>query len=291
MSAAFLPRPFPPPALADVPVEYIVDQLRNLAPHYWNRPDTADCTIVVPIPGQSMRETPESRSTSIDPSGLGRRVTEPALRPTPRISLKLHMDYLSAQSTFLRGLFSGASPLDLINTNPNAPPAFNTSPRTPSGQFTVPSNRLPRLLSSTPHHPVVFLPVPDPSSFHLLVHWIYFGRTNYIEECLAQGVIQWEGVARNVEYLGLPTDIKVFLGRWYGNWLHPGRSRADSYDDSPFSDDEDTDVEDDDDTLEAEETDECKDVDSEEWHRGRSRTTEKYIRQPSAIHSTRPRSA
>lgn len=42
---AFVPRPFPPPALADVPVEYIVDQLRNLAPHYWNKPETADCTI------------------------------------------------------------------------------------------------------------------------------------------------------------------------------------------------------------------------------------------------------
>ncbi len=41
----FVPRPFPPPALADVPLEYIVDQLRRLAPHYWNRPETSDCTI------------------------------------------------------------------------------------------------------------------------------------------------------------------------------------------------------------------------------------------------------
>ena len=41
----FIPRPFPPPALVDVPLEYIVDQLHNLAPQYWNRPETADCTI------------------------------------------------------------------------------------------------------------------------------------------------------------------------------------------------------------------------------------------------------
>jgi hypothetical protein len=195
------------------------------------------------------------------------------------------MDYLSAQSTFLRGLFSGASPLDLINTNPNAPPAFNTSPLTPSGQFTVPSNRLPRLLPSHPTHPTVFLPVPDPTSFHLLVHWIYFGRTNYIEECLSQGVIQWEGVARNVEYLGLPTDIKIFLGRWYGNWLHPGRARADQYDDFSLSEDEDTD----DDTLEVEDI-EVDEEDFEASRRGRTRTTRKFSRQSASSHSTRPRS-
>lgn len=41
----FVPRPFPPPALANVPVEYIIDQLHTLAPHYWSKPETADCSI------------------------------------------------------------------------------------------------------------------------------------------------------------------------------------------------------------------------------------------------------
>lgn len=290
----FVPRPFPPPGLTDVPVEYIVDQLRNLAPHYWNKPETADCTLIVPVPnpqGRSMRTPdtppfpPETLPTRSDASGSSRRVTEPSVYPTPRISLKLHMDYLSAQSTFLRGLFSGTSPLDLINTNPNAPPAFNTSPVTPSGQFTVPANRLPRLLPSPPGNPTVFLPVPDPASFHLLIHWIYFGRTNFIEECLTQGVIQWEGIARNVEYLGLSTDIKIFLGRWYGNWLHPARVRAETYDAYPLSD-EDTDVEDDD-TLEAEDFDEDEDEDYEEveeTYRGRTRTAKKFSHRLSSSH-------
>ena len=44
-AAAFVPRPFPPPALADVPLEYIIDQLRRLASHYWSRPESSDCTI------------------------------------------------------------------------------------------------------------------------------------------------------------------------------------------------------------------------------------------------------
>src|ERR1700734_2312050 len=42
---AFVPRPFPPPALAGVPVEYIIHKLHQLAQKYWDKPDTADCTI------------------------------------------------------------------------------------------------------------------------------------------------------------------------------------------------------------------------------------------------------
>ena len=54
----FVPRPFPPPALADVPLEYIIAQLRRLASHYWSRPETSDCTIgtcapVPPFPASS----------------------------------------------------------------------------------------------------------------------------------------------------------------------------------------------------------------------------------------------
>lgn len=41
----FVPRPFPPPALENVPLPYILDQLHNLAIHYWDKPETADCTI------------------------------------------------------------------------------------------------------------------------------------------------------------------------------------------------------------------------------------------------------
>ncbi len=42
---AFEPRSFPPPSLAGVPVEYIIEQLHTLAPGYWNHPETADCTL------------------------------------------------------------------------------------------------------------------------------------------------------------------------------------------------------------------------------------------------------
>ncbi|KAF8205679.1 hypothetical protein K438DRAFT_1669919 [Mycena galopus ATCC 62051] len=253
-SSLFTPRAFPPPSLSGVPVDYILDQLHNLASQYWDKPDTADCTLVIPVPhlrrnsGSAFPDMP-AFSMSSEP-GLGRRVTEPALNSVPRISLKLHVDYLSAHSTFLRGLFSGASSLDLISSAALSEATLRPSP---SGQFSVPGNRLPRLMPCSPDHPILFLPIPDPSSIHLLVHWMYFGSTSYIEDCLNSGSVEWEGIARNVEYLGLSAEIKVFLGQWYANWLHTqrgGRYASDGETDDDdeadaetvyYSDDEDSD--------------------------------------------------
>ena len=45
VGSSFVSRSFPPPALQNVPLPYILDQLHNLAVHYWDKPETADCTI------------------------------------------------------------------------------------------------------------------------------------------------------------------------------------------------------------------------------------------------------
>ncbi|KAI0064734.1 hypothetical protein BV25DRAFT_1823145 [Artomyces pyxidatus] len=159
-----------------------------------------------------------------DPAGLGRRGTAPSLNAgPPQVLMKLHVDYLSAQSTLLRALFSGASPLDLISGAP--PPAHSARP-----SISHPA-RLPRLLNSNARHPVVFLPIPDPASFHHLVTWMYFGTTGAIERALRDRAIRWEGIARNVEYLGMPQELKLFLGRWYSQWLQTqaARPRAPPY--------------------------------------------------------------
>jgi hypothetical protein len=129
----------------------------------------------------------------------------------------------------------------------------------------------------SPNHPVLLLPVPDPASFHLLIHWMYFGDTSYIEESLHQEIIHWEGIARNVEYLGLSTEIKIFLGKWYGRWLHPERARE-SFDaegsDTAYSDDDDDGNYADDDSSTASDMDEDEDVeDKKETFRGRTRVT------------------
>jgi hypothetical protein len=67
---------------------------------------------------------------------------------------------------------------------------------------------------------------------------MYFGDFKYIQDCLYQGLIQWEGIARNVEYLGLSADIKIFLGNWYHAWLNPDREEETCSDDD--GDDSDT---------------------------------------------------
>lgn len=125
------------------------------------------------------------------------------------------------------------------------------------------------MLPSPPSHPIIFLPVPDTSSIHLLIHWIYFGNTNYIENALDQGEIRWEDLVRNVEYLGLSTELKAFLGRWYRSWILPCSPRIpylteDEEDDDEINDDCDSDCDD-------YEYSPCHTPPSDDEHRGRTR--------------------
>jgi hypothetical protein len=76
------------------------------------------------------------------------------------------------------------------------------------------------------NHPQLYLPLPDPGSFPHLAHYLYFGSLDYLEDLLHRGDISWEGVVRNVEYLGLRDEVKVFLGRWWSQWLDPTRQRT-----------------------------------------------------------------
>ncbi|KAF5380964.1 hypothetical protein D9615_004099 [Tricholomella constricta] len=267
----------PSPSLDEVPLAYIVDQLRNLASHYWNKSETTDCTIIVPIPhapgkplhpaiaAQLPPRTSSTVSSMYDPSGLGRRATVPSLNFTPRITLKLHVDYLSTHSSYIRALLSGANPLDLIHTTSNAAVGTGSFKR-----FNVPPNRLPRLMPGSADRPVLLLPVPDPSSFYLLVHWMYFGNTRYIRRCLNEGVIQWEGIARNVEYLGLSSGIRLFLHKWY---CGSTAERAGYDDDSDTAcSDSDSDVDYDGSTVSAmDDSDSDSENDEKEPVRGRPR--------------------
>ncbi|RPD66471.1 hypothetical protein L226DRAFT_543001 [Lentinus tigrinus ALCF2SS1-7] len=250
----FVPRPFPPPALADVPLEYIIDQLRRLAPHYWSRPETSDCTIVVSLDNETSEKMPAPsgmcdafRSMGIraemstDSYGLedmpaARSSSRKPVRPR-RMIMKLHMDYLCAHSALIRGLLSGASLFDLAVDGP--PATLMSAPPFPvSRQSSVSPLRFPYILpSSTCTHPVVHLPVPDPVSFHHLVHYIYFGSTAFMEEALDNGDLTWDGLARNVEYLQMGADIKLFLGRY---WRQAHAYYSDEYD-SDFDDDSDSD--------------------------------------------------
>ncbi|KAL5529548.1 hypothetical protein ACEPAG_5533 [Sanghuangporus baumii] len=222
-------RPFPPPALENVPLPYILDQLHNLAVNYWDKPHTADCTIIVPIVPQrrvarNSTDCSSNYATAAQPPlqrGLGRRATEPNMpvtRPT-RMTSKLHLDYLLAQSSLFRDLFSGRPPSDSDeNGRPDSP---NTPPAVPRSM--LPPHRQPYIIMpSTPSHPIIHLPLPDPSSFPHLVHFMYFGTFDALKSALDAGTVQWADVVRNVEYLGMRSRMKAFLGRWYSERVGPG---------------------------------------------------------------------
>ncbi|OCH92133.1 hypothetical protein OBBRIDRAFT_833730 [Obba rivulosa] len=208
---AFVPRPFPPPALADVPLEYIIHQLRRLAPHYWSKPETSDCTIVIPLDS-----SPESSGRCIRPFSISAAPSDTPVWATTeptRMVMKLHMDYLCAHSALLRGLLGGASPFDLLSALSGSRPRAPAS--APPSKRVTPPPPLPCLLPSPPTRPTIYLPVPDPKSLRMLVHFIYFGATSYIEDALDAGELTWDGLARNVEYLGMGGEIRACLGRWY----------------------------------------------------------------------------
>lgn len=65
---------------------------------------------------------------------------------------------------------------------------------------------------------------------------MYFGDTSPLEDVLQRHVIRWDGLARNVEYLGMPEELKRFLGRWYRRWVQsvqrPGDANEDETDDA-----------------------------------------------------------
>ncbi|KAM6500414.1 hypothetical protein JOM56_003428 [Amanita muscaria] len=270
------PVAFPP---SDVPLEYVRHKLQREAQDFWGNVDTTDCTITIPLPFRASERSPSpspvERDNSIPvgpftnhtPSGPNRRATQPALNDWPRLVLHLHSIFLLSSSSFLRGLLSGASPLDLIHTTPHA--ECEDASHLFTGQFTHPANHIPRLLPCSPDHPSIYLPVPDPQSIQAIIYWIYWGKTEYIEQCLHNGSIQWEGLSKNAEYLGLPTELKIFLAQWRRCWLSP--------DHSPYASDEESDTlisdSEDDTSSTVSDSDASWDMDDEKAPRGRSTMT------------------
>ena len=145
---------------------------------------------------------------------VGLSLFVPFNRRSSHVDHQAHIDYLCSQSRLLRRFFGGST--------------------TPSASNSTLPSRPPQFLSSSNSHPVVYLPIPDPSSFDLLLHWMYHGSMNDIELALDDGIVTWEGLARNVEYLDIRDDVRQFLGRWYART----RSLCDESDSDESSDSE-----------------------------------------------------
>jgi hypothetical protein len=57
---------------------------------------------------------------------------------------------------------------------------------------------------------------------------MYFGRLDNIERTLRDGQVTWEGLVKNVEYLGLRDDLKQYLGNWWKRWRDGRRGAGDN---------------------------------------------------------------
>lgn len=152
--------------------------------------------------------------------------------------LQLHQQYLSVQSTLLRSLLDGACRLtqnapsnrgnggrpslacSKLGSLPSPSPGSIQQPSASASN--IHSSRSPYILpSSRLNHPVIFLPVPDPVSVPHLIYYMYFGSFAHIEDSLQKGTLTWQGVVRNVEYLGMRVEIKAALGRYHRIWMKP----------------------------------------------------------------------
>ncbi|KAG8972588.1 hypothetical protein FRC05_009821 [Tulasnella sp. 425] len=180
------------------------------------------------------------------------------LIPMRTVRKQPDVEYLTAQSTPIRQVLAeaagyippvNASSDSIATPPPDSPPSSSASSPTnpfPHSFFRFSPHSYPRVIypkstpSSTPSStptpqqqaaasqkgPIIVLPVPDPQSFPLLIHYMYHGKMDAIERTLREGQVSWEGLVRNVEYLGLRDDVKRYLasgGRIGGTRKRGGR--------------------------------------------------------------------
>ncbi|KAJ9121647.1 hypothetical protein QFC22_002267 [Naganishia vaughanmartiniae] len=204
----------------------------------------------VPDVGMSQASPPSATNTfgasaPHVPMSSSRSPTEAELNKGPKfLTFFLHRDYLVTQSTLFQKLLDPShnvtsAPVPMPATADPSMSSFperNGSSQTvrnvgTGGQPVTPGTSTIRIngakvLTTTPGTlTTVWLPLPDPKSFGVLAHWLYWGDSSHLEEALARGHVSWQGLIKNIEYLELDNRIKRVLGSWWRRWVKvtPGR--------------------------------------------------------------------
>ncbi|GJJ12313.1 hypothetical protein Clacol_006554 [Clathrus columnatus] len=209
----------------------MADNLHRLAANHWNKPETSDCTIVIPKDALLNQDDPVNHpSKREDNDNVTPGANDYSRSKQPNVPIMLHQQYLSVQSTLIQSILDGTrgSSQNISSSQDNTGKLSYSKMLQQQGShlsadtFLIHSSWSPRLLpSSRPNHPIIFLPVPDPVCFPHLIHYMYFGSFHHIEDCLQKGSLTWQGVVRNVEYLGMRVEIKAALGRYHRIWMKP----------------------------------------------------------------------
>jgi len=193
------------PSLKEVPIRYVVHQLNQLAPSYWNRPQVATCAVLIPQPTHVEVPPPGRRQLAMLTTNVTsypfdtrrgsyagiipdtqRRVSAPTpifQRNGSRVLL-LHTEFLLPQSMLFRALFTPSPNLSLfMPTMSNIMSRFDP-PWTP---FRWPPRRTPRLIASRFGLPSAQIPLPHSPSFPTLLHWLYFGDRSKLSAYILDG--------------------------------------------------------------------------------------------------------
>ncbi|WVR09298.1 hypothetical protein IAU60_006363 [Kwoniella sp. DSM 27419] len=263
-------------SLDEIPKDFVLKKLVQLASKYWYAPHSADVHVIVPLKRKANPGAPSTPRTAVPPAvqrqRQARQVAEetqdlpstqtsatwdrslpPAIKVEPgsegegkpnvltgstttiahgtrdasgrRGSLPgdsqleqclvfpLHRDYLTTQSALFRTLL-----------NCSAAQLPEPVPRDDSGRlvFQSPIVRGAKVLPTKAERPkALYVPLPDPASFAVILHWLYWHDADHFNHCLSKGMVTWQGVIRNIEYLSLDNEIKLLAGRWWKRWVKP----------------------------------------------------------------------
>lgn len=119
--------------------------------------------------------------------------------PLRTLAFEVHKDYLVQQSSLFRAVLS---------EGPKPPSAFEM--------------RGCRILTTAPGAPLdIIVPIPDPSSLGILLHWLYWGDREALETALNENPLKLKGMIANVNFLGLDQRTRQAVGRYWRRWAAP----------------------------------------------------------------------
>ncbi|WVQ72677.1 hypothetical protein IAR50_002237 [Cryptococcus sp. DSM 104548] len=128
----------------------------------------------------------------------------------------LHRDYITTQSSLFHTLL-----------RQSAAQASTPTQRDLNGRLVwhAPVHKGARVLPTRPGAPkAIQVPLPDPASFGVILHYLYWHDAEHFNHCLTKGTVTWQGIIRNIEYLGLDPEIKHLAGKWWKRWVKPVES-------------------------------------------------------------------
>ncbi|WOO77270.1 uncharacterized protein LOC62_01G000860 [Vanrija pseudolonga] len=207
----------PSPTLDHIPKDFVVKRLNKFAGTFWSNLSTSDVRLLVPCTKNCEEDshipfppTPANGNMRADQAGDDKPKRVRAVPITPAsaggnraplrtLAFEVHRDYLVQQSSLLRTVLSEGT-------------------KTPSAI----EMKGCRILATEPGAPLdIIVPLPDPSSLGILLHWMYWGDLEALETALNENPLKWKGMIANVNFLGLDQRTKFAVGRWWRRWAEP----------------------------------------------------------------------